>query len=561
MSSQQKGSYQTIVEVYRQTRSVNQTVEKTGISKQTVQKVLLTEGLWESKRSRDVLRLKNEGHTTEEIAELLHISVKAVQAYSPYSRKPYGSTTTKNSVKSKKKRDKMQTAAKRQIQGPTMPDLPQSVNMDLEYIDLGEVLTEKPVEAENSISKKKKAASLFKLHLELVQDGGGTPIRLNSVDEELLREYAKYKEGFSRDIIVPAEMTLHSLHYAIQKLFGWENSHLRQFSLLPKDFSAITKGMTSLWEGLCGVYFRFPQNDDQEPYWDDDYEGLQSFKTWLKRKYKGPYELYGIRDTYYDNQAQVTRFRKEFEKETKQTIALTLDELTEQVWLGGDYNCLLERLRISELFVPNSIALPTLSEWESYIQKSISDVRDVFNDTPEDFAVKYMQRVIEMQYSVRRDNNAMLQIRILREKTEPKLMPFVHDIIYQYDFGDGWCIRITCEEGYYYNDLFDAADGRYVAAKINDRDFVAGRDYYRSGDDRRVDDQLNEVLRYVEWKKHPACVATDGMYLVDDVGGVYGFVDFIRTLHGTDKQEAQEMQEWAEGLGWSPRMNKPEKML
>lgn len=561
MSDRQTESYEEIVHVFQQTQSVKQVVEKTGIAKLTVQKVLLTEGLWESKRSREVLRLKNEGHTTEEIAELLHITVKGVQAYLPYSRKPYGIAETNGAIRSRKKREKMRIAAERQVPLPEKKEFVADNPIEIPEYEIGEIIYDKPTQKENSSSKTIKAPSLYRLHLELVKDEEGSPVQLNKDEVTLLQKFARFNTGFSRDIVVPADMTLHALHYAIQKLFGWENSHLRQFSLMPKDFDAVTNGMTASWESLCGVLFRFPQEDDQEPYWDDDYEGLQSFKTWLKHKYRGPYQMYGIRDTYYDNQSQFGHFRKEFEKTTKQSVAPTLNEFKEQVWLGGDFNCLMERLRISELLVPESIGLPDLSEWKNTIQNSIYNVRKTLSSYSEEFAANYMRYVIEMQYGISRSEGVSNQISFLRRMVEPMLMPFVREILYQYDFGDGWCVKVSCEEGYYYNDLFDIADDRFVVAKLNDKDFVADRDYYRSRDNLRVDDKLNDVLRYVEWKKFPACVTADGMNLVDDVGGIHGYVDFIRTLHGENKEEAREIREWAESLGWSTRMNKPEKML
>lgn len=561
MSDKQAESYEEIVHVFQQTQSVKQVVEKTGIAKLTVQKVLLTEGLWESKRSREVLRLKNEGHTTEEIADLLHITVKGVQAYLPYSRRHYGLAETNGAIRSRKKREKMRIAAERQVPLPEKKEFVAGNPIEIPEYEIGEIIYDKPAQKENSSSKTIKVPSLYKLHLELVKDEEGSPIQLNKDEITLLQKYARFNTGFSRDIVVPADMTLHALHYAIQKLFGWENSHLRQFSLMPKDFGAVTNGLTTSWESLCGALFRFPQEEDQEPYWDDDYKGLQSFKTWLKHKYRGPYQMFGIRDTYYDNQSQIGHFRKEFEKTTKQSVTPTLDEFKEQVWLGGDYNCLMERLRISELLVPESIGLPDLSEWKTTIQNSIYNVRKTFSRYPEEFAANYMRYVIEMQYGISRSEGAINQISFLRRMVEPILTPFVKEILYQYDFGDGWCVKVSCEEGYYYNDLFDIADDRFVVAKLNDKDFVADRDYYRSRDNLRVDDKLNDVLRYAEWKKLPACVAADGMNLVDDVGGIHGYVDFIRTLHGENKEEAREIREWAESLGWSARMNKPEKML
>jgi hypothetical protein len=51
------------------------------------------------------------------------------------------------------------------------------------------------------------------------------------------------------------------------------------------------------------------------------------------------------------------------------------------------------------------------------------------------------------------------------------------------------------------------------------------------------------------------------MNVVDDCGGIYGFLRMLRTINGKDKDEARNMKEWARSLGWTGRMYKPENML
>ncbi len=553
--------YAAIVDGYRQTQSVIKTMELTKASKLIVQKVLITEGLWESKRSREVLKLKDEGYTTTEIADLLHISVNGVQAYLPYFRSMYGSTQTSDSVRSKRKREKMKATAERQSPHFEKTENQPEKNITGGRIDLENIELFNHDDHRNIKAEKIKRPSLFKLRLELVQDEDGTPLRLSAEEESILNRYARMQTGISRDIIVPADMTLHALHYAIQRLFGWQNSHLRQFSLLPKDFDYLTHGMTSLWQKYCGVYFRFPQVDDNEPYWDDDFEGRQSFKTWLKRKYNGPYRGYCTRDTFYDNQYEASQFPIDFEKYAKEKTAETLIGLRSQVWLGGDFNCLLERLRLFELLVPTGIKLPKKEEWETFTQDSLKKTGEHLAATDEQQLNKYIYYIISTQKKERTVRTMLSELEKMRKVMEPELLPFIHEIIYQYDFGDGWCVKISCEEGYYYNDSFDLAGNRYVTVKANEEDFLADRDYYRSSDDLRVSDELNEIMRHTEWKQSPICIGADGMNLVDDVGGVYGYVDFIRTLHREDKEAAREMRVWAESLGWSSRINNPEKIL
>ncbi|HKL10662.1 MAG TPA: hypothetical protein VJ990_04425, partial [Clostridia bacterium] len=69
------------------------------------------------------------------------------------------------------------------------------------------------------------------LHMELVNE------RCSDDEKKLLMKYADATERgtITRDVLIPADMPLHNLHYAIQRLFGWQNSHLRAFRLDEKD--------------------------------------------------------------------------------------------------------------------------------------------------------------------------------------------------------------------------------------------------------------------------------------------------------------------------------------
>ena len=94
-------------------------------------------------------------------------------------------------------------------------------------------------------------------------------------DMEVLRKYGKVERGITREILVPADITLHALNYVILRAFGWQNGHLHRFGL-PKDvFQKMTGGKNKVdkrgyveydgkfkdWVKLCGLYFRYPCED------------------------------------------------------------------------------------------------------------------------------------------------------------------------------------------------------------------------------------------------------------------------------------------------------------
>ncbi len=80
-------------------------------------------------------------------------------------------------------------------------------------------------------------------------------------------------------------------------------------------------------------------------------------------------------------------------------------------------------------------------------------------------------------------------------------------------------------------------------------------------DKKPAPDDLQPVLSEVSENGRPACVDADGLNLVDDCGGMYGYLDMLRTIHGDDPLEVKEMKDWARGLGWTGRKSKPENML
>ena len=49
--------------------------------------------------------------------------------------------------------------------------------------------------------------------------------------------------------------------------------------------------------------------------------------------------------------------------------------------------------------------------------------------------------------------------------------------------------------------------------------------------------------------------------LVDAVGGVGGFCEFLETINGDNPEEKKSYKTWARSLGWTGRMPKPENML
>lgn len=438
--------YQSIIDTYLQTDSVNETAKLLDTYPIKVRRVLITEGLWSSRTSEEIGALWEKGMTVPEIAEVLCLSEKNIQSYLPYTRGQYGGENRSNTaIRSGIYRERMHMAANSQL-------LKKS-NMKSPGRQKGDAAME---------SKKQKIHNVICLHLELADS------EIEGADDPIVK-YGKVKKSISRDVLVPEDITLHSLHYVILKLFGWQNGHLHSFSLPEDDFQKLTGDRFDKYSKLCGVYFRFPTEDYEDLYWDDDYEEGRSFSTWLRSKYTGPYVYGGEGDYYLPNQHEVKRFCEHFADMNPKE--LTLHQITEKVYLGGNPNNLLERLCLRDVMFIGAERKTRVGEPENICGTDAT--------------------------------------------------PVAHELVYEYDYGDGWEVRIT---------LSDAA---YTA---EEKDFVCQN--YR-----------------------PYCIGKDGLNVLDDVGGMWGYRDFLVTIHEGSEEEQEEMREWARYLGWTGRNVSPKNML
>lgn len=211
--------YERIIEEYLLTESVKQTAENLGTTPITVRRVLITEGLWHSQTSDAVGELFAMGVSTEQIAEKLTMSLKNVQAYIPYTRGSYhAAEKSLSSQQSQQYRERKQIALNGQVsaQYNIRPNSPLKGGQD-------------------EMTQTKTPTQMLHLRLELDTDDLDYTRRKNLV------RHGKVTEGLIRDVIVPNTMTLHALHYLIQKCFGWQNSHLHHFTLPQELFDRITE--------------------------------------------------------------------------------------------------------------------------------------------------------------------------------------------------------------------------------------------------------------------------------------------------------------------------------
>ena len=525
MSNEQlrEGIYEQIVRTYEANMSVQATARELGVSRMTVQRVLITEGIWESERSREIVRLAVEGKTATEIADELYLSLKCVQNYMPYTRGMNQERVTANSKIAIQKRERMKIALEAQrhkITGISKSDTT-TVNeeilnkgrIDFENmkLDLGEIVKK---EDRPDISAKRYAPAVFKLKFELV-DYNGEAIEFSEEEQSILNKYGKMKCGFIREALVSSEMSLNALNYMIQKLYGWQNSHLHNFLFPEKIFNSVTdNGSIEPWKRLCGVLFRFPDDDYTDKYCADDYDGTKSFKTWIKNKYSGSELPFSVGDTYIDNQMKVDEF--ETACQNNRARFDTLDELIMlhpvyeniliEEWLEKveleiqDKQKLIEQSKkLSSSYLELIDSLGELrqrrisqAEMESVIRAGVK-VTDIPKTPAEQFYVDNKKEIDYLSSNCRRILSAF----------EPKISPLTDTLLYRYDYGDGWCVKITCVEGYYINDYMDFPNEQGLISIIaDDKKAIQDWDFYDSHDDKKILGEYAEQLRSVAKKKH-----------------------------------------------------------
>ncbi len=486
--------------------SIRAVATSLNLSRTKVRKILVTLGVIKSEITEQAKQLKEQGLTVEEIADEMGLSMATVSTYLPYDTVIYnGEEKSANALNIERYRERLKNSAESQVY---------HANKTITY------------EEQNMKERKYK---IYKLHLELNMDGG---------DMAVLRKYGKVKDGISRDILVRSDMTLHALHYVIQRAFGWQNSHLHHFELPYDIFERLTDNSFKAWTDYCGLYFRFPGADMEDLYWDDDYDGDVSVKTWLRRKYTAPYQYHGFSEHFMEARYALIEFinenreirltppfhewmnmREEERKipRIKHIEDVTCDEM-KFFFEESSINELLERLTMEEIFE-----------------------KDEIQSVPQNFVKeRHAEYVVNMEEFIRL-HNAILEDDYLSEYTycqkmnelNGKVPPVTKSLLYQYDYGDGWEVDIRVD------DIYDEIPEN-----------IAG--------------ELAACVRAVFSGNRPMCIASDGLPVLDDVGGMRGYSEMLLGLHGKGSDpydDADDTRTWASGMGWTGRMSKPEKLL
>jgi len=506
-----------IYAVYQMTGSLHKTADELGFAYAKVRKALITYGAYSTRFSDEVYCLRCKGYSVEEIAKELGTTAKRVSAWLPYEKTIYNlPEKTQDAVRSGNYRKRNEQARANSVLSKHINDEERISKMQTQIIS-------NVSSAEKESNEPRTAGEPIRLHLKLHSEW------LDEDEQRILRKYGRSSTGNSieRDILIPHDITLHSLHYAILRLYGWQNGHLHSFHLPDEVYQKLTKNTVRGWGALVGVLFQtvYPNEVWEARYGDDDYE-YGSIKTWLRKKYTGPYQYLGWYEQYdvattefndfverWPNMAVYEPFDFKNTEKTREdrlikhapVIDLTLDEMNNSMYLDDGTTDLLERLTVSSLLAHKGM-------------KTIE-------------AEELGKKMIKRWYNG------------YGEMQEPEVKPVTDTLFYHYDYGDGWIVELT---------------------RIKDCS-----DLIENG--MLTDEELAEARSTVIDIYKPVCIQQDGMRLVDDVGGFGGFVDMLRILYESDERGAsrnpndtdtkENTSAWAEGMGWSARKVSNKQML
>ena len=544
-----------VVSSYEETQSFKRTAAALHISTAKVRKALLTAGVWTNDTAEHIAELRTEhpDWTDEKISAYLHISLNAVQMYTPYKLGPYtGDGPSAKRMAGYRERNRAQADSPDGNRKEVASQI-KAVGQEQEQkeeADESDPWTD-PHWREKTVAKDLAAGLPFSSFRH-----NPDPNAMPHVDDQFFLDYrrvehANYhdrsprllvmrillsvntddmsvdelamiekdygvKTGWTRELIVPSGLSLHHFHYLIQRAFGFENKadHLYQFTPADFDSALNVAGEGSLRDycRLCGILFRFPFMNDEELYWDEDYNGKKSIRSWLKEKYQGGWDTnagtgYGYADNQYriwkwlgDKVPDIHVLAEALETYSDEEMCAKLKELgaPEEYSIGEEldeaevpesgqfpFNNVLENIHLEEILSLNPEPFYCISD---HLEEAESELLDNLlcleeaRETMEE--AKRIYALLEKRMKSGYWDEDVLLVKKWREKAKEaakkfvyvrggaSTLPVVRNLVYLYDFGEKkggfikpvmgagdemhpkWRIKIELLDQYYDNSIY-----------------------------------------------------------------------------------------------------------
>lgn len=458
--------YRAVIQLYRENNSINQTSQELGISTVKARRILITEGLWSSNTSLKVKALYKQGLSTEEIARELSVSVKNVQAYIPYSRGTYGAEETSDSVRSSRYRNKKQFLAA----ASPIAHAPESESDGLEPIYREPITI--PEES---------------LQLELGRSTPAAPKPKESLILQLELE-APAEQSISRTVMVPGDLTLHSLHYLICKAFGLLNVQPYRFTLTGGAENRFKELLPGQWERYRKALFSLPKAEiSADRFCDDDYDGRFSLKSWLQQKYLQPVPYYCASESWlWQNSSEsIPDEGTKFHSDNRTPEQLPL----------------LERLRLSEILTTET-SIPSQSLFAADLSAAITRAEETLNRLEN--SQKKLLMVYLKQYQEYYNEIYNLKQQSPGGRIDPSLYPLLKE----------YGVRIE--------ELRRAIWPALEALNPRLEPFACRLQYFY-GLDACLQIRITCIKKLPQKTEKPLCLAAEGPNLTEDCEGHWGF--------------------------------------
>lgn len=557
--------------------SIRETSIKFGLNRNKIRKILITSGDISSPITEKAMQLRKEGLAIKEIAKRLGVSIATISTYLPYednihnSLDPSQHTLDVRNYRAYEKARMLRRSGKKE-------DKRQIVQKDREAKHTNGVTTNKANTQQNIKNNQVKRLEskvgeytlpngLIRIHAAL--EG----VDKNSVD--ILQKYGCVKHGntITRDLVVPQDMPLRALHFALQRAFGFQESHLHLFTISEEDLKAVTDDNMQNLLNLRGVIFTQIREEE-----DVDYEPVYhggSFKKWLRKQYSYPWNYEGdYLDEFHDlgyhhfaasvdeddeNSSLITcvtpndkycRFRP-LHKTNASTEKHLLDDQHEKLYAyyihtmpdfveePGPYPIsILENIKENGEYVkwahdkmdlynkwlvrcdqddPTAMSIETLRLGDLNLKDGLIAI-----DERPDWIIERLpiQNVLAVSKDYLPYDETGQKVRMTTRVTHPQLIssmdifkaietdkgilpkPFTDRLHYEYDFRDSWRFQITGSRG-----CSDLVENGIITWK-----------------------EMMEAVNKAVVERHPVLIAADGDMLIEDVGGIHGFTEFLEFM-------------------------------
>ena len=325
--------------------------------------------------------------------------------------------------------------------------------------------------------------------------------RCTEKETKILKQYAgvKYGETISRYIVMPQDMHLEALHYAIQRLFGWIDRYRYAFKLPDDVFYSITKDNVCKWASLTGDLFSYIWSDNEAGYFNPLFQDNKEvdIEEFFAQQYTGPY-IAGY------------RFSK-MHSVIKTAVQMELEKLSDNNDSVAAFN------------------IENLSTFTSGDVKKDDFLKENANTL---LPCMYVSSVLAAKgEKVGTDQEIPKHGRYYRNIEDTEVLPLTHKLIYTYGGESKWVVNIVRLKNF--SSLIE--DGLVCMSRVNDAENA------------------------VKEKHRPFCVFKDGANVLDDVDDLPGYCEFLHDIfEGCNIEKMKKALKFGRRRDWHiEEMNEP----